>query len=407
MNILFISIGGLADLSETAVYPDLLRHFRDEGHSVYVICQREKRTGFPTQLKNEHGIQVLRVRTGNITKVGLFEKGISTLCIGSIFINAIRTYYSDVKFDIILYSTPPITVASTVRYLKKRDNSFTYLMLKDIFPQNAVDIGILCRKGVKRFIYQYFRSKEKALYKISDHIGCMSDANIKFLIKHNPQLIDKVGLCPNTINPLPTTSYIDKSAYREKFSLPIDKTIFIYGGNFGKPQDVDFIIKVLQSIEHRTECHFVMCGSGTDFYKIKEYYNEHNNANLTVLDTKNTKEYGELLEACDVGLIFLDHRFTVPNFPSRILDYLNHNIPVFASTDDNTDVGEAIITGNFGWWCKSDSLSQYVATLNIILKDHQLVKEKGIRGKEFLRVHYDTKIAYNEIMAAYRHRIHE
>src|SRR5690554_2271566 len=143
MNIVFLSIGGLHDLNENIVYPDLLRFFRDKGHSVYVVCQRERRSGLQTEMNIEHGMKVLRVKTGNITKTGLIEKEISTFLIGWQFKKAIKEYFGDVKFDLILYSTPPITITKTVAFLKKRDRATAYLMLKDIFPQNACDIGLL------------------------------------------------------------------------------------------------------------------------------------------------------------------------------------------------------------------------------------------------------------------------
>lgn len=186
MNIVFLSIGGLQDLGENTVYPDLLRHFRDQGHSVYVVCQRERRSGLPTEMNIEHGMKVLRVKTGNITKTGRIEKGISTFFIGMQFKKAIQEYFGDVKFDLVLYSTPPITVTKTVAFLKKRDGAASYLMLKDIFPQNACDIGLLKKTGWTAVIYRYFRRKEKQLYLISDYIGCMSQANVDFLLKHNP-----------------------------------------------------------------------------------------------------------------------------------------------------------------------------------------------------------------------------
>lgn len=90
------------------------------------------------------------------------------------------------KFDLIIYSTPPITFQRAVEYVKERDNAQTYLLLKDIFPQNAVDIGILSKNGWKGLIYKYFRKKEKKLYGISDRIGCMSEANCKYILSHNP-----------------------------------------------------------------------------------------------------------------------------------------------------------------------------------------------------------------------------
>lgn len=401
MNVIFLSIGGLNDLGENAVYPDLLRYFRDNGHLVHVVCQRERRSGLPTEMNIEHEMKVLRVKTGNITKTNLVEKGVSTLLIGSQFRNAIDKFFGNIKFDLVLYSTPPITIVDTVSYLKKRDNSFSYLMLKDIFPQNALDIGILKETGWKGLLTKNFQKKEKKLYLVSDYIGCMSEANVNFLMDNNPYLDkEKVGICPNTINSS-ILANTDKKELREKYNLPIDKVIFVYGGNFGKPQDVDYIIKVLNNNAENTKLHFVMCGSGTDFYKIKDYASSTGGNHITVMDSLNKYEYSELLEACDVGLIFLDHRFTIPNFPSRLLDYMNHSMPIFAATDKNTDVGQVILKGEFGWWCESTDVQEYQKTINEITYNPQLISSKGMLGREYLEKHFNTRVAYDNIMCAY------
>lgn len=399
MNIMFLSIGGLNDLSENAVYPDLLRCFRDKGHSVHVVCQREKRTGLDTEMNLEHGIKVLRVKTGNITKTSLIEKGISTLLVGWQFKRAINKYFGYIKFDLVLYSTPPITIASTVSFVKKKDNATTYLMLKDIFPQNAIDIGLLKNSGWKSLIYKYFIRKEKQLYLVSDYIGCMSKANVEFLIKNNDYLDTyNIEICPNTINPL-TSDNRDRELIKSRFNLPKDKVIFVYGGNFGKPQNVDYIIEVLKDNETNNEIHFVMVGSGTDFYRIKNYQRQVSNKYITVMDNLKKNEYDELLNACDVGLIFLDYRFTIPNFPSRLLDYMNHNLPVLAATDKNTDVGQVITNGDFGWWCESNSTKMYKETIETILKGKNNLRKKGENGRLYLEQNYSTEVAYSRIIS--------
>lgn len=399
MNIVFLSIGGLNDLSENAVYPDLLRYFRDRGHSVHVVCQREKRSGLITEMHIEHGIKVLRVKTGNITKTNLIEKGISTLLIGWQFKRAINQYFGDVKFDLVLYSTPPITISSTVSYIKKRDNASTYLMLKDIFPQNAIDIGLLRNSGWKGLIHKYFRMKEKQLYLLSDYIGCMSEANVRFIINHNRYLdSNSIEICPNTINPI-TNPHKDKELIRTHFNLPNDKIIFVYGGNFGKPQNVDYIINVLGDNETNDNIHFVMVGSGTDFYKIKEYENNAPKGYITILDSLKKHDYDELLDACDVGLIFLDNRFSIPNFPSRLLDYMNHKLPVLATTDINTDVGQVILEGDFGWWIESGDIKSYKEVINTIILEKNSLSQKGKNGRLYLEQHYSTQVAYNKIMS--------
>ncbi|MGB4660431.1 MAG: glycosyltransferase family 4 protein [Mobilitalea sp.] len=401
MNIVFLSIGGLKDLGENAVYPDLLRYFRDKGHSVYIVCQRERRSKMPTEMLIEHGMKVLRVKTGNITKTNLIEKGISTLMIGTQFKRSINKYFADTKFDLVLYSTPPITISNTVSFLKKRDKAFTYLMLKDIFPQNALDIELLKSTGWKGLVTRYFFAKEKKLYLLSDAIGCMSDANVRFLIKNNSYLsASKIEVCPNTINPIEQLEK-NKINIRNKFNLPKDKMIFVYGGNFGKPQDVEFIIDILKKNEKRANCHFVMCGSGTDFYKIKKYEENADKNYITVLDSLNKQDYDSLLDACDVGLLFLDHRFTIPNFPSRLLDYMNHELPVLAATDSNTDVGEVITKGNFGWWSESNNIDNYCDILDKIISNPAMIKEKGISGRKYLDENYHTRVAYDRIKKTY------
>lgn len=401
MNILFISIGGIGDLSEGAVYPDLLRFFRNKGHKVSVVCQRERRFKHNTEIETEHGIQVLRVKTGNITKTNVFEKGMSTLLISYQFKRAIRKYFKNQKFDIILYSTPPITIDTTVSYVKKRDDSFSYLMLKDIFPQNALDIKVLSNYGLGGLLTKYFFHREKKLYLTSDIIGCMSAANTRFILDNNPYIDqNKVEICPNTIDPI-TKKGKDTNALREIFGLPQNKLIFVYGGNFGKPQNVDFIVEILKNSKKEFNCHFVMCGSGTEFYKIRNVAKIIDKSFVTIFDSLSKNEYNELLAACDVGLIFLDYRFTIPNFPSRILDYMNHSLPVLASTDSNTDIGKVIVEGDFGWWCENNSYNDFELIIKTILSSPYMIFEKGIKSRNYLEKHFTTNIAYERIINAY------
>jgi len=37
-------------------------------------------------------------------------------------------------------------------------------------------------------------------------------------------------------------------------------------------------------------------------------------------------------------MIFLDYRFQIPNFPSRLLSYMAAGMPVIVATDPNTDM---------------------------------------------------------------------
>ena len=163
MNILFLTLLNFESLEERTIYTDLLREFVHRGHKVYAISPTERRQNQKTHLIREENDVILRLQIGNTQKTNVIEKGISTVMIEPTFKKAIRRYFSDVKFDLILYSTPPITLVSAIEYVKKRDGASTYLLLKDIFPQNAVDIGMMTKTGLKGLLYRHFRRQEKKL----------------------------------------------------------------------------------------------------------------------------------------------------------------------------------------------------------------------------------------------------
>lgn len=401
MNILFLTTGRMGHIEDHGIYPDLLRQFRDHGHSVYHVSTYEKRVGKETEFAEESGTYALRVKIGNLTKVNLIEKGISTLMIEKQYLSAVKKYLSDVKFDLIMYSTPPITLVNVIRFIKKRDGAKTYLLLKDIFPQNAVDIGIMRKTGVKGLLYKHFRKVEKKLYAISDRIGCMSQANVNYVIKHNPGVDpSKVEICPNSIEVQDMSITLkERVAIRDKYGIPQDKKVFVYGGNLGKPQGIPFIIECLKTQIKNSEAYFLIVGDGTEFGKLQAFFDEEQPKNMKLMKRLPKEDYDRMIAACDVGMIFLDYRFTIPNFPSRLLAYMQAGLPVLACTDPNTDIGKVIVDGGFGWWCESDDVSGFCAQMNKTLEND--LRKAGRIGFEYLNEHYTVKTAHEIVMKHY------
>jgi len=396
VKILFLSISNINKIEEKGIYTDLIRQFRDEGHEVYVVNPIEKRFNTPTQFVIESGVKLLRVKIGNITQNNLFEKGLSTLMIERQFLNAIKRYLNDVKFDLVINTTPPITFEKVIRFIKKRDYAKSYLLLKDIFPQNAVDLNMFRKNGI---IYNYFRMKEKRLYQISNFIGCMSQANIDYIKKNNPQIPSKkIELCPNSIDIL-SVNINDESVkqIRAKHHIPCDKSIFIYGGNLGKPQGIDFLIECLKANKENEQVFFVIAGAGTEFNKLKQYFINERPINARLLKELPKDEYDLLANSCDVGLIFLDHRFTIPNFPSRLLSYMQASMPVLAATDVNTDIGDVMEQGGFGLWCESNNIEQFNKKLQQ-LYDPKVREVMGEKSRLYLEQNFTVKHSYEIIM---------
>lgn len=347
MNILFLTSVKIKSLAERGIYTDLLRKFKEEGHEVFVVSPSERREKINTHLTKSVGTTILNVRTFNLQKTNVLEKGIGTLAIEYQYLNAIKKHFKTIKFDLVLYSTPPITFSKVIDYVKKRDKAYSYLLLKDIFPQNAVDMKMLKDGGA---LHKFFLKKETKLYKLSDTIGCMSEANRKYIMDHNPTIFHgKIEVNPNSITPIAKVqSAEEKQFIKEKYGLPLNSKILIYGGNLGKPQGLDFLLETITA-SINPDVFFLIVGSGTEYKRIFRWFHNQRPKNAMLLEGLPKNDYDKLLKACDVGLIFLHKDFTIPNFPSRLLSYLEMKMPVIAATDLNTDIGSEIKKNNCGY----------------------------------------------------------
>ena len=404
MQILFLTLMKIHSPADEGIYMDLMKCFADNGHNLYIVTPLEKKDEADEEVIEAGNLKILRCKTGNLFGVGMVEKGISQTLLPFKYMKAIESHFKGIKFNLILYSTPPISLAGIVEKIKKKTGAKTYLLLKDIFPQNAVDIGLISPFTAEVL----FRHKEKKLYKISDYIGCMSPANVEYLLKHNELDNLKVEVCPNSIRvtdnltgEVPKNNEAlelgDRSKILSKYNIPPDKIIFLYGGNLGLPQDIPFITECIKKSAKVKEAHFVICGGGTEYGKLENFVNETTPSNLTLIKALPKSEYDSLVGGSDVGMIFLDHRFTIPNFPSRLLSYLKEKKPVLICTDKNTDIGRIAEENGFGLSSVSDNTEGFVNNVNK-LTDGELRAKLGENGYKFLTENYTVENSYKIIM---------
>lgn len=396
MNILFLTLHPISDISERGIYTDLMREFIRHGHQIHIVVPAERRFHLPTGIKESDGATILSVKTLNIQKTNLIEKGLGTLLLEYQYQHAIRKYWKNIKFDLILYSTPPITFNRVISSVKRRCEAKTYLLLKDIFPQNAVDLGMFSKGS---FVYKLFRKKEEILYQLSDHIGCMSPANVEYVLRYNPSIItERVEVCPNSIELHGKKSGYNNGVLLQKLNIPTDKLLLIYGGNLGRPQGVDFLMNVLAANEKRTDTYFVVVGNGTEYGKISQWFRNNTPHNSCLIPSLPKQEYDDLVSACDVGLIFLDNRFTIPNYPSRLLSYLENRMPVLMATDMNTDIGPIAEKNGYGLWTESGNLETFMEMVEFVAEDREKLKLMGEKGYDYLKENYTVERTYRIIM---------
>jgi glycosyltransferase involved in cell wall biosynthesis len=394
MKILFLTLARIDSIEVQGIYPDLLRKFRDHGHEVTIVSPTERKHGNKTKYIQKDCVRILNVWTTNIQKTNLFEKGITTLFLEFYYYKAIKKYVNYEDIDLILYSTPPITFTYLIKRLKKVSNAKTYLLLKDIFPQNAVDLNLLKQDGM---LYNYFRKKEKILYKISDFIGCMSPANLNYVLENNPEIENiKLEVNPNSIEVKRNSFGLETDLYT-KYNIPRNKVIFIFGGNLGLPQGIDFLKANIAYCKSIKEAFFLIVGDGTEYNKFRHWIQTEGIINALLIKELPKLDYDEIIKLSHVGLIFLNPSFTIPNFPSRILSYMQNCLPVICATDLVTDIGDIAVNNNFGYKCLT---SDYVSFFDNVVKllDKNLRVTMGKKGFDFLKNEYNVNNSYNKII---------
>ena len=109
MNVIFLTMSRITDIERRGIYSDLLRKFRSEGWGVYIVTPHERSLRMPTELVVKNGVHILGVKTLNLQKTSTVEKGIGQVSVEFLYKKAIKKYLKEIRFDLILYSTPPIT----------------------------------------------------------------------------------------------------------------------------------------------------------------------------------------------------------------------------------------------------------------------------------------------------------
>lgn len=370
------------------MYTDLAQEFVTNGHEVSVAVADGP---CKTKIGFEGNINVLRVNTLELFNSSFIIKGFANILLPYQVIGAIKKYIHDLRFDAIIIPTPPITYLNTIKKLKKKGNPKVYLILRDIFPQNAKDLKIIKNP----FLFRYFRSQEKKLYSASDYIGCMSNGNISYLEQHNPEVPQsKLHLLMNWKN---VAEYVEPDLTLKKRLGFENRFMALYGGNFGKPQQVEFILDLAKEIQNLKDVVFLLIGEGTEKKRIIDLVKKMKLKNVVIKDPLPRIQYQELVKICDIGLVNLNYRFTIPNIPSRTLSYWEAKIPILAAIDSNTDYNKILEQSGGGLWSITGDLPTYKQNFEKLYSNKLLRSSMGEKGYKYLTKNCTTSQAYKII----------
>lgn len=390
MNILYITTVFPKPEKGSTIYTDLAECLNERGHRVVVVMADPN---VETSMNLERNMDVLRIKVTSYYNVNYFKKGLASLTMNQKIILGIKKYIRNNDFDFILFETPPITIASVVEWAMKKYDCPSYLMLKDIFPQNGVDIGLLKNSGI---VFNYFRKKEHNLYAIASRIGCMSAGNKRYLLNNNSISEDKVEIFPNTKKiSIHEFKNGKDDILRKKYNIPQNVIIFLFGGNMGKPQALDFLVEAIIRLKDEKEIFFLLIGRGSEKARIKGILEEKEQSNYLMLENLPREEYEKFATEADVGLILLDYRFTIPNYPSRILSYMELSMPVLAATDRTSDLPELIEDAGCGLVCYSNDIEKFIKNIKLLSLSEELRKTMGKSGRVYMEKNLDVTISAN------------
>lgn len=398
MNILFLYLRHSESKDDSTLTRELSDEFSRNGNDITVVTILEKKFKRETEYKIENGYEVLRVKTGNYFNVGnKIEKGITTLTMISRLKRGILKYLGDKKYDLIITHTPFLSDASLINPLKKYFKCPAHLILWDIFPQNAKDIGII----KNNIIFKFFKQKEKKMFLAYDQIWCMSKGNIKYLQKKYEYLDkDKIKLLRNWAYIKPKLE-INKEEIRKKYGYLGEDFLAIFGGNMGKPQKLENILSLAEKCLELLDVKFIFVGNGSEKERLKKITKDKNLKNIEFIDQLPREDYEKFTSACDIGLVSLDERFTVPNFPSKTTDYFKLSLPILASLDKCS----AVDYGKFleeeakgGIFAEAGNVEDLYEKFLTLYNSKDLRKWLGNNGREYYEEHLGVDKAYKVIM---------
>ncbi|MBM9501979.1 glycosyltransferase family 4 protein [Leptospira sp. 201903071] len=367
---------------------ELALGFCKKGHKVTVITPGPnlKKDYAVTTLD---GIRILKFPSGKIKNVSKIKRAINETLLSYRAWKYLRKEFFENKNDLILYYSPSIFWGPLIKRLKKIWQAPSYLILRDLFPQWAIDNGILRKNSLITKFFQHF---ERVSYDVADVIGVQSPKNKEWFKRRFPKY-NHLQVLFNWAENSPVRS--KNSRNRERLGLK-DKVVFIYGGNIGHAQDMRNILKLANNLKEFPIAHFVLIGAGDEVDLVKETKINESLTNLTLLEPISQEEFKNLLAEFDVGLFCLNRNHQTHNFPGKVLGYMVQSMPILGCVNPGNDLKEVVECANAGFISFSgDDLAFRENAIKLL--DKKLRESMGIYAKKLMDEKFSVEAAVDQL----------
>lgn len=371
---------------------DLAGEFVRQGHEPVVIVPSENIVS-PWVTEILDGVQVLRLAGPRTRHASYLRRTISELLLPFVMMYRLRqSPFHNMSWDLVAWYSPTIFFGPLIWFMKRSSGCRTYLILRDIFPEWAVDLGLL-NKGPAVW---FFKAVANFQYAMADTIGVQTPSNLGYLAGWHETTVRRIEVLQNWQTP---AQDIGSSIVVEKTSLA-GRKIFVYIGNMGVAQGMDILIELADRLKHRTDIGFLFVGRGSEVNRLRTRVVELSLANTLFFDEVDSREMPGLLAQCQIGLLALDPRHKTHNIPGKFLTYLLAGLPVLARLNADTDLMRVIEENGVGRVFVGESGKEFSAIAKEIIDAPALLNDMGLRGRILGEKMFSPATAVRQIVSS-------
>ena len=374
---------------------DLSREFVRQGHEVTVmVASPELPLSWRMEVAN--GVRILRLRTPKTKDVSYFRRTLGELAMPFAMLrNLKRSPYAHETWDAVVWYSPTIFLGPLAKALKSRSGCPGYLIIRDIFPEWALDMGLMGR-GLP---YRFFRAVARYQYAAADVIGVQTPGNLAYFSPTSLAGTAKLEVLHNWLSESPDISCSIKVANTHLRG----RKIFVYAGNMGIAQGMGILLELAAHLKHRTDIGFIFVGRGSDAPRLRDDAETRKLDNVIFYDEIDPDEIAGLYCQCHIGLVALDPRHKTHNIPGKFLSYMQSSLPVLACVNEGNDLVELIENRSVGKAC-TDSSALTLSRLAVeLLAQIDSDKQIQTRCKSLANSMFSTTVAVKKITSAIDH----
>lgn len=286
--------------------------------------------------------------------------------------------------DIILVITPPLQLAVTAFYLSKIKKANLVMLIKDLVPDAAIDLGILKNsKAIKiaRILERYaYRKAEKII------VICQGFADN---LKGKGVSDSKVAILPDWVNSDFIRPLGKNNIFRQKYDISENKFLVLHAGNIGVKQGLENILTAAKEIKSEPDMLFYIVGGGNERDNLEQLAKNENLDNVKLLPLQPTELLPHMLSAADV--LIINQRSDVIDIviPSKLYSYMASGRPIIAAVHPKSETARYIQLADCGLVIPPEQPEILADALLQLRADPGLADRYGRNARKFLEDNFD------------------